>query len=117
MLVRARNFRNNSYIEYKINGDKNEKLSINDKIKLYLKNIIDLQKSDTLKIQLTMAIRFIFSKDTNEESVMHSKIYDIEVMTYDDPEEVIEELFESILSRYQTSLEMQMRGSDFFFDC
>ena len=38
------------------------------------KNIIinNLKKSDTWKIQLTIAINFISSKDIDEERVMHS---------------------------------------------
>ena len=35
--------------------------------------MIDLQESDTCKIQLTIAIKFIFSKDVEEECIMHSK--------------------------------------------
>ena len=43
-------------------------------IKPYLKEIINnLEKSDAWKIQLTVAIDFISSKDTDEERVMHSK--------------------------------------------
>ena len=38
-------------------------------------------------------------------------------MIYDNTDEVIEELFESILNRYQIELETSMRGSDFIFDC
>ena len=34
--------------------------------------IINLQNSDTCKIQLTIAINFISSKDSEEEHVMHS---------------------------------------------
>ena len=33
------------------------------------------------------------------------------------PDETIEELFDSALSRYQISLETQMKESDFIFDC
>ena len=45
-----------------------------DKSKPYLKNIvIDFQKFNTWKTQLTAAINFISSKDTDQESVMHSK--------------------------------------------
>ena len=40
----------------------------------YLKDIINnLKKSDTWKIQLTIAINFISSKDNDEEHVMNSK--------------------------------------------
>ena len=57
------NFWNNNYIEYESNGDKNRNLLLEEylhKIKPYLRNIIiDLQSSDTCKIQLTIAINFI----------------------------------------------------------
>ena len=76
--VRVSNFRSYDYIEYKSNGDRNKTLSIEEyltKIRLYLKDIINnLKKSDTWKIQLTIAVNFISSKDDNdEERVMHSK--------------------------------------------
>ena len=38
-------------------------------------------------------------------------------MTYDNPDEIIEKLFDSHLSKYQISLQIQMRGNDFVFDC
>ena len=41
----------------------------------------------------------------------------IEFITYDNADKVIEELFESLLSRYQNGLETLMGGSDFIFDC
>ena len=47
---------------------------------------------------------------------MHSKTDNIELMSYDYANEVVHELFESLLSRYQVGLETSMRGSDFIFD-
>ena len=45
-----------------------------DKSKPYLKNIvIGFQIFNTWKTQLTAAINFISSKDTDQECVMHSK--------------------------------------------
>lgn len=38
-------------------------------------------------------------------------------MADDDRNETIEELFVKFLSRYQIGLEMQMKGSDFIFEC
>ena len=37
-------------------------------------------------------------------------------MSYDNANEVVNELFESLLSRYKIGLEISMRGSDFIFD-
>ena len=51
------------------------------KIRPYLKDIINnLKKSDTWKIQLTIANNFISSIDNDEEHVMHSKSDNIEIM-------------------------------------
>ena len=78
--------------------------------------IIDLQKSGTWKIQLTIEINFISSKDTKEERVIHSRSSNIKFTSYDDANEVVDELFESLRSICQRNLETTMRGSDFVFD-
>ena len=44
-----------------------------NKIRIYLEDIINYHKSDTMKIQLTIAINFISSIDTAEERAVHSK--------------------------------------------
>ena len=82
-----------------------------------MKNItIDLQNCDTWKIQIIIAINFISSKDAKEECVMHSRSDYMEFTSYNDADEVADELFESFLSRYQGNLETSVRGSDFIFD-
>ena len=47
---------------------------------------------------------------------MHSKSDNVEIMIKDEADEDIEELFESLLNRYQNSLETSMKGSEFIFD-
>ena len=42
--------------------------------------IIELQESDTQKIQLTITVKFISSKDAEEECVMYSKSSNIKFM-------------------------------------
>ena len=46
---------------------------------------------------------------------MHSKSNNIEFMPYDNANEIVNELFNSLLSRYQISLETWMRGSEYFW--
>ena len=48
---------------------------------------------------------------------MHSKSNNIEIMVNDKLEDVIKELFQSLLSRYQIGMKTSMRVSDFIFDC
>ena len=73
--------------------------------------IIDLQNSDTWKIQLTIAINFFSSKDDEEERVIHSKSDNVRFTSYNDANEVVDELFNSLNSRYQDNLEKSIRGS------
>ena len=91
--VRVSNFWSNNYIEYESNGDRNKTLSVEEylnKIRPYLKDIINnLKKSDTWKIQLTIANNFISSLDNDEECVMHSKSDYIDIMINDEADEVI----------------------------
>ena len=58
----------------------------------------------------------MFSKDNDEESVMHLKRDNIEIMINEKANEVIEELFQSF-SRYHIRLETSAKGSNFIFDC
>ena len=67
--------------------------------------IIDLQNSDIWKVQLTIAVNFTSSKDLEEERVMHSTSNSIKLTSYDDVNEVVYGLFESLCSRYQGNLE------------
>ena len=47
---------------------------------------------------------------------MHSKSDNIEIMMNTEADEVIEERFKSLQSRYQNNLEKLMKGSEFLFD-
>ena len=51
-------------------------------------------------------MNFIFSKDDDEERVMHSKSDNMEIMINDEANEVIKELFDSFKNRYQNNLVM-----------
>ena len=74
-------------------------------IEAYLKDIIiNWQISDHWKIESPVLINFISSKDTIKGRILHSKNDNINFMTYDNPDENIEELFDSFLSRYQMGI-------------
>ena len=45
---------------------------------------------------------------------MYSKSHNSEIMTNNKTDEVIKELFESILNRYKIELKTSMRDSDFY---
>ena len=79
--------------------------------------INDHKNQSEWKIQLSAEINFISSKlDSDETCIMHTKSDNMEIMIGSDTNEVIEDLFESLLQRYQQNLEEKMRGSQFVFD-
>ena len=59
---------------------------------------------------------FLFFYDAEEECVIHSKSNNIKFTSYNDTNEVVDELFKSLRSKYQRNLETSMRASDFIFD-
>ena len=61
-------------------------------------------------------MNFLSSIDFEKEHIMHSKSDNIKFSCYDDANDIVNELFDSLHSRYQMSLETSMRGSDFIFD-
>ena len=63
-----------------------------------------------------IAFNFASHRETDEHLVMHSESDNIEIMINDKSDEVIEELFQSLLFRYQIGLETSMEGSDFIFN-
>ena len=117
--VRASIFSSNNYIEYESNREKNKTLSVEEylsKTRPYSKHIINnLKKSDTWKIQLTMANNFISSIDNDEELVMRIKSYNIEIIINDEVDEYIKELFDSLKNSHQNNLK-SMKGTEFVFD-
>ena len=97
------NFYSDNYIEYESDGDRNKNLSLDEylnKIKPYLRDIIiDLQKFDTCKIQLTIVIDFISSIDSEKECVMHSKSDNIKLTSYNDTNEIQEQPSSGVLRK------------------
>ena len=110
---------NNNYIQYESRGDTilkfKEYLSM---IEPYLVDMInDYKNKGERIIQLTAEINFIsFKRDSNETRIMHAKSDNAEIMTGSDTNVVIEDLFKSLLQRYQENLEEKMKGSEFVFD-
>ena len=76
--IKVNTFWSSNYIKYKLNGDKNGILSVEEylnKIMPYLTDIInDLKQSDTWTTQITITINFISPEDDDDkEHLMHSE--------------------------------------------
>ena len=94
---------NNNYIEYRSEGDK--LLTIEEYLALigpYLRELINDHKSKgEWKIQLTVQINFISSRlGSDETRVMHTRSTSEEFTNGSGMDEIIKELFKSLLQRY-----------------
>ena len=88
-------------------------------LKVYSGNkVIDYETTlGEQKIQLTMTIHFVSSKDDSDEiRTMRTKSDNIEIMMGSKTNEITEELFKSLLQRYQEELEESLKESEFDFD-
>ena len=129
---------NGNYLEYESKGEKYKNLSPEeylDMIRPYLSDIINDHKTPEKlkvhssngvihyetqfaewKIQLTMQINFISSKDSGETRTMYTNSRNVETMTGSKTDDIIEELRESLLQKRQEGLKESMKGSEFVFD-
>ena len=87
-------------------------------IEPYLRELInDHKNKGEWKIQLTAQINFISLRQGSDETcVMHTRSINEEFMNGSITDEIIKELFKSLLQRYQENLQEKMKGSDFAFD-
>ena len=107
------------YTKYESKGDKiltvEEFLSL---IESHLAGMInDYKNKGEWKVQLIADINFISLKPGSDETrVMYTKSDNVEIRITDDMNDVIKELFKSLLKRYQENLREKMRGSEFGLD-
>ena len=60
-----------------------------------------------------MRIIFVSFIDKNETQVMHTKSDKIEIMIGTDTSDIINELIDSFMKKYQEGLETKMKGSSY----
>ena len=106
-------------MEYESRGNKDNNLLLEhylNIIRSYLRDMIDNHKKNSeWKIQLVMKIIFVSSLDADEIRTMHPKSDNIEIMSCIKTYDIINELFRSLIKRYQENVETKMRGSEFVF--
>ena len=110
---------NKNYAQYESKGDKI--LSLKEYLNLIEKYLRELIKEYKLKgewkVQLTIEVNFISLKPGSDETrVMYTRSNNIEIMFGDNNDDIIEQLFESLLKKYEENLQNKMTGSEFEFD-
>ena len=110
---------NKNYAQYESKGDK--MLSLKEYLNLiekYLRELIEEYKlKGKWKVPLIIEVNFISLKPGSDGThIMYTRSDNIEIMFGDDNDNIIEQLFESLLKKYEENLQNKMRGSEFEFD-
>ena len=110
---------NKNYGQYESKGDKI--LSLKEYLNLienYLRELLEEYKQKgEWKVQLTIEVNFISLKPGSDETrIMYTRSDNIEIMFVDNNDGIIEQLFESLLKKYEENLQNKMRGSEFESD-
>ena len=108
-----------NYVQYESKGDKilalKEYLILIEK---YLRELMEEYKlKGEWKVQLTIEVNFISLKPGSDKTrIMYTRSDNIEIMFGDDNDDIIEQLFESLLQNYEENLQNKMKGSEFEFN-
>ena len=110
---------NKNYGQYESKGDKI--LSLKEYLNLiqkYLRELVEEYKlKGEWKVQSTIEVISVSLKRGSDETrIMYTKSDNIEIMFGDDNDDIIEQLFESLLKKYEENLQNKMRRSEFEFD-
>ena len=110
---------NKNYAQYESKGDKI--LSLKEYLNLiekYLRELLEEYKQKgEWKVQLTIEVNFISLKPGSDETrIMYTSSDNIVIMFGGNNDDIIEQLFESLLKKYEENLQNKMRGSEFEFD-
>ena len=87
-----------------------------DGIKPYLRDLINSHKNKEWKIQLNMYINFLSFKDTGETRFIYIWSDNEEIRWGNETDDVIDNLFESLLDNYQKEQQIMRGGSNFSFE-
>ena len=69
------------------------------------------------KVQLTIEVNFISLKPGSDETrIMYTRSDNVEIMFGDGNHDIIEQIFESLLQKYEENLQNKMKGSSFEFN-
>ena len=110
---------NNHYVQYESSRDKILTLKeYLDLIEKYLRKLIKYYKNKgEWKVQLIAETSFISLKPGSDETrIMHTRSDNEEFMNGSDTDEIIKELFELFLQKYEENLQEKMKGLEFEFD-
>ena len=99
-----------NYISYRINGDRNKELTLNNYLNTVRPNVSELvtkKKVNERKVQLALSIMFLnyITNETAEKYVFSDNVI---IRPADDTNEITTERYNSLMHRYQETLANKM---------
>ena len=111
----------NNYEEYEIRGDKEKDISLHKYLITIRTKLVELinnkKNNDEQKIQLTMAVNFMYTIDINKPGTFYVKSDDVEIAQGSNTNNIIAMLFNSLLHSYYREEQILRDGSSYSFDC
>ena len=109
-----------NYKYYENRGDKEKRLSVRQHLNKVTPHLYDLINDHSIarrvrKIQISMRVNSISSKDTGETRTICVWSINESIMWCSNTDDIIRELFRSFLHNYQEELKI-IKGSDFVFE-
>ena len=106
------------YERYRIKGNKNKELSLNFYLDTVRKTVVELITKENIgerKVQLVLSVFFI-NYLNNEEAEKYTYSDNVELRTTDYSNIITTTLYNSLIKKYQETLENKMQGSSFVYD-
>ena len=105
---------------YESRGDKEKRLLVKQYLNRITPHLYDLRNDHRIgrrvrKIQISVRVNFISSKDTGETRTIYLWSDNISIVQGSDTEDIIREFFRSFLHNYQEEIKI-ISGSEFNFE-
>ena len=105
----------NNYFQYQSASDRKNMLPPNEYFKMIEPHLIEMinksKDDDSWKIQLTMKISFTPLQGFNDKRSLYVKTKNVVIMMGSDTNEIVKELFDSLIEKFQEPLEYSTKSS------
>ena len=109
-----------NYEYYEIRGDRHKNLSLNQYLTTIIPELAELinkkNNNNEQKIQLSMGVSFMCTTDKDKNRTFYVKSDKVIIRSRDNPNDIINKLYETFQNNYQKEENILRSGSDYTFE-